>query len=169
MTRVIATPVTTALSMETMSNIMQTMHAQYEKDMQWIHTIQEAVEDHALRVDVSHAAIKTVSGHVSDIKQEMDELKKRLEETRNTVETTDLETKKTIGENDTNLKNRIMENDTALKRMLSDNDAMTKQELSRNDSIMKANLAMTDGKVELLMVQAMLVQNQMELLATWTN
>ena len=89
------------LSMADMSNIMQGMKAQYEKDMEWVKTIAAATDHHASMLDVHNEVMKR---NVADIKEMKNELK----------------------ENDKQFKTATIDNDAAMKEIIETNDAAVK-------------------------------------------
>ena len=89
------------LSMEQMSNTLQRVNAQYERDMAWMTEMASALTDHAARID-NHAGI--------------------VRDTANQL----VGTRKVVSDNDKNMKEILEENDRNAKAIIDDNDLTTK-------------------------------------------
>ena len=121
--------------------------AQQALDTAWATTVQDAVSDHAERID---ACVHEIKASKRGIKAVEDGLAEAIQATNFNLKDMTVN----IKGNDQSFKKAVEDNDAALKKAVEDNDAALKTALEANDVYVKAALEAFSGRIESL-VKAM--------------
>ena len=131
------------LTLQQMSDILQNVKNQYERELEWVASISVAVEDHWGRLDHHKKIIDHDKGIIADVSAQ-------LVGTRRVVSENDASVKQILEENDRNTKAIVQDNDTTTKRIIEENDVESKNELRANDAALKVNIETINEKLNAL-------------------
>ena len=145
-------------TIQDLSRAVSRIVAQQALDTAWAKTVQEAITDHAERIDACVYEIKASKRGIKQVEEGMGDMisttNLNLKGMADNLRDNDVALKKAVEENDVAFKKVVEVNDMALKKAIEGNDAALKTALAANDVYVKAALESVSGRIECL-VKAM--------------